>query len=114
MVTWLKRLKLFYGRKGVKDDGFTITVTSDSSISLHYLGLVHRRAVSIDRYFAEMAEAGVSIAENTSHIKALKDTIQVATTILSVAGNINNHSATIKDTLATRAGKATTDGQGGA
>ena len=62
-----------------------------------------RAAQSIERYFAEMATAGVGIAENTSHVKALEDTIAVATTILSVAGNINDHSETIKRTLAGRA-----------
>lgn len=82
-------------------------------VTVFLLYRVHRLAVSIERYFAEMAEAGVSIAGNTSHIKALEDTIQVATTILSVAGNINNHSATIRDTLAARSGQATTNGQGG-
>ena len=68
--------------------------------------LLHRTltaARSIERYFGEMLEAGVGIAENTSHVKALEDTIQVATTILSVAGNINQHSDTIKTTLAGRA-----------
>lgn len=68
--------------------------------------LLHRTwlaARSIERYFAEMAAAGVGIAENTSHIKALEDTIAVATTILGVAGNINDHTNTIMTTLAARA-----------
>jgi hypothetical protein len=68
--------------------------------------LLHRTwlaARSIERYFAEMAAAGVGIAENTSHIKALEDTIAVATAILGVAGNINDHTNTIMTTLATRA-----------
>jgi hypothetical protein len=82
-------------------------------VTVFLLYRLHRLAVSIERYFAEMAEAGVSIADNTSHIKALEDTIQVATTILSIAGNINNHSTTIKETLAARTAPATTNGQGG-
>lgn len=68
--------------------------------------LLHRTytaARSIERYFAEMAAAGVGVAENTSHVKALEQTIAVATRILSVAGNINAHSDTIKVTLANRA-----------
>lgn len=68
--------------------------------------LLHRTwlaARSIERYFAEMTTAGVGIAENTSHIKALEDTISVATAILGVAGTINNHTNTIKTTLAARA-----------
>ena len=69
-----------------------------------------RMARFIEEYFAEAATAGVGIAENTSHINALEQTIQVATTILTVAGNINSHSDTIKNTLAARAGA---NGQGG-
>jgi len=68
--------------------------------------LLHRTltaARGIERYFAEMATAGTGIADSTGHIKALEDTIKVATTILSVAGNINNHAETIKTTLAARA-----------
>ena len=79
-------------------------------VTVFLLYRTHRLARAIERYFAEMAEAGVGIAENTAHIKALEDTIQVATTLLSVAGNINDHSETIKTTLATRAGKAPTNG----
>lgn len=69
-----------------------------------------RMARSIERYFAETAATGVGIAGNTGHVKALEQTIQVATTILGVAGNINGHSDTIKTTLAVRAGA---NGQGG-
>lgn len=68
--------------------------------------LLHRTltaAQSIERYFAEMREAGVGIAENTSHVSALDDTIAVATEILSTAGEIESHAATIKKTLAGRA-----------
>lgn len=71
---------------------------------------VLRMARSIERYFAEAAATGVGIAENTGHVQALEQTIQVATTILGVAGNINSHSETIKTTLAARAGA---NGQGG-
>ena len=78
--------------------------------------LLHRTylaARSIERYFADMATAGVGIAENTGHIKALEDTIAVATTILSVAGNINEHSNTIKTSLASRASRASGNGHQG-
>lgn len=78
--------------------------------------LLHRTwqaARSIERYFAEMTTAGVGIAGNTSHIKALEDTIAVATTILGVAGNINDHSQTIKVTLAGRVQRASGNGQQG-
>ncbi len=63
-----------------------------------------RAARSIELYFAEMAQAGMGIAGNTAHIKALESTISVATQILGVAGNINSHAETIETTMATRAG----------
>ncbi len=70
------------------------------------IALLHRTwkaARSIERYFAEMLTAGGGIAGNTDHIKALNDTISVATGILSTAGDINQHAETIKTTLGTRA-----------
>lgn len=75
-------------------------------LAVYLLHRTYKAARNIERYFAEMAAAGVGIAENTGHIKALEDTIKVATTILSVAGNIHDHTATIKSTLATRANGA--------
>ena len=61
-------------------------------------------ARSIERYMAEMRDAGVGIAKNTSHIPALDDTITVATQILGTAGSIKTHAATIETTLVARAG----------
>ena len=75
--------------------------------------LLHRTwlaARNIERYFAEMAEAGVGIANSTAHVKALESTIAVATKILGVAGGINSHAATIETTLAGRVSK---NGNGG-
>lgn len=59
----------------------------------------------IERYFAEMNEAGVGIANNTEHIKALDSTIEVATGILNVAGDINEHACTLGGALKQRAEK---------
>ena len=50
-----------------------------------------------------MNEAGGGIAGNTAHITALNDTIGVATTMLGVAGQIDENAATIKGALAGRA-----------
>lgn len=72
------------------------------------VGLLHRTwkaARSIERYFKEMAEAGVGIAGNTDHVSALNDTISVASGMLDVAGNLDEHAKTIKETLADRASK---------
>lgn len=68
--------------------------------------LLHRTlaaARSIERYLAEMRDAGAGIAANTHHIAALDDTITVATQILAVAGGIDEHAATIETTLTARA-----------
>ena len=60
---------------------------------------------SIERYFKEMLEAGLGVAGNTEHVKALDDTITVASGMLEVAGDINQHAETIKVTLAGKAAK---------
>lgn len=70
--------------------------------------LLHRTltiAKSIERYLKEMKEAGLGIAGNTEHIKALNSTIEVAVDILGSAGEINKNAETIKVTLADRAAK---------
>ena len=70
---------------------------------LHKTWLASR---SIEIYFKEMLTAGLGIAGNTDHITALGDTISVASGMLEVAGEINEHAETIKVTLAGKAGKA--------
>lgn len=72
---------------------------------IYLLHTTWQAARSIQRYFAEMLEAGLGIAGNTEHIKALKDTISVASGMVEVAGDINGHAETIKDTLAGKAAK---------
>ena len=72
------------------------------------ISLLHRTwraSRAIERYFKEMKEAGLGVASNTDHITALDDTISVASGMLKVAGNINQHAETIKDTLASRSAK---------
>lgn len=72
-------------------------------LTVYLLNRTLNAARSIELYFAEMRDAGVGIAKNTGHIPALDDTISVATQILTTAGAINAHAATIETTLATRA-----------
>lgn len=70
------------------------------------IGLLHRTmkaSISIRRYFAEMLEAGVAIADNTSSIPALKDTISVGGNMLGTAEKLDEHTQTIAEVLATRA-----------
>ncbi len=64
---------------------------------------VYKNAKNIDRYFGDMLEAGVGIAGNTENIKALDDTILVASRIVDVAGNINEHAETLGGALSNRA-----------
>jgi hypothetical protein len=71
--------------------------------------LLHRTwkaARSIEIYFAEMLEAGLGIAGNTEHIKALEDTIEVAGGMLKTAGDIDEHAGVIESTLDQRASKS--------
>lgn len=70
---------------------------------IHLLHKTWLASKSIERYFKEMKEAGIGVAGNTEHVKALDDTIGVASGILGVAGSINEHSDTLKTTLAARA-----------
>lgn len=71
-------------------------------LAVYLLQRTLNAARNIEQYFAEMRDAGVGIAQNTSHITALDDTIGVATQILETAGAINEHTETIKTTLAGR------------
>ena len=71
-------------------------------LALYLLQRTLNAARGIEQYFAEMRDAGVGIAQNTSHISALDGTISVATQILETAGSINEHAGTIKTTLAGR------------
>jgi len=69
--------------------------------------LLHRALMAarqIERYAAKALTAGVGIAGNTENIQALEGTISTATGILETAKNIEEHSGTIEEVLATRAG----------
>src|SRR5437879_267584 len=53
-------------------------------------------ARNTERYFAEMRDAGVGIANNTHHIKDLDDTIAVAAQLLGTAESIKTHTESIR------------------
>ena len=72
---------------------------------VYLLHTTWKASKSIERYFKEMLEAGLGVAGNTEHVKALDDTIAVASGMLEVAGDINQHAETIKVTLAGKAAK---------
>jgi hypothetical protein len=72
------------------------------------VSLLHRTWIasrSIEQYFKEMLDAGLGIAKNTNHITSLDDTIEVASGILDVAGEINTNAETIKGAVSDRAAK---------
>ncbi len=78
--------------------------------------LLHRTFTAaryIERYLAGMAQAGQGIAENTRHVQALEETIQVAAQMLEVAGNLEAHTHTIAVVLGQRANGANGAGKGG-
>jgi len=60
-------------------------------------------ALQIRRYLAEMLAAGVGIAENTTSVPALKQTLGMAEEMVRVSGNLERHSGTIAEVLAQRA-----------
>ena len=72
-------------------------------VTLYLLQRTLTAARGIERYFDEMHDAGIGIAGNTEHIRALDDTIAVATAILAAAGSIKAHTATIGAALSARA-----------
>jgi len=72
---------------------------------IYLLHKTWKAARSIEIYFNEMLKAGVGIANNTGHIKALDDTITVAGDMLNTAGKINEHTETIEKTFHQRAAK---------
>lgn len=72
---------------------------------IYLLHTTWKAAKSIERYFTEMKIAGSGIANNTEHIKALDNTIEVASRMLEVAGDINSHAETIEVTLKGRSNK---------
>ena len=70
------------------------------------IALLHRTlraARAVDRYLAEMLEAGVGIAGNTGSIPALGDTLSVAGAMIATAGSIKSHTATMASVLSQRA-----------
>ncbi len=65
-----------------------------------------RGAHNIERHFAVTLTAAVGIVGNTSHVKALEDTIGVAGGMLETAANLDAHSGAIEGLLVSRLPKA--------
>ena len=75
------------------------------------VGLLHRTlnaAWSIRRYMAEMLASGAGIANNTSSIPALNDTITVAGDMVNTAKKLEDHTSAIAEVLSQRANQGRT------
>jgi hypothetical protein len=84
-----------------------IVVVAIVPLTIYLLQRTLKNALSIKRYFAEMLTAGVGIAENTSSITALNDTISVAVGMVETSAKLDEHTATIATVLSDRAAKGT-------
>ncbi len=74
-------------------------------LAVYLLHRALRAARQIERYAARSLEAGLGIAANTENIAALERTISTATGILQTARAIEEHTGTIEEVLAFRAGR---------
>ena len=92
--------------------GLIITLVVFVPLSVYLLHRLWRTAQSIQLYASEALTAAAGIAGNTSQIGALNQTIQVATEILSAAGDIEQKLNGATGILAGRAGGPATGGRG--
>ena len=76
-------------------------------LAVYLLRRTLQAARQIERYTAQALAAGTGIAGNTENIAALEQTISTATEILETARAIEEHTGTIEEVLAARAGRRT-------
>ncbi len=74
-------------------------------LAVYLLHRTLRAARQIERYAAIALQAGVGVAGNTANIAALEQTISVASDALGTAQAIEQHTGTIEEVLASRAGR---------
>ena len=74
-------------------------------LAVYLLRRTLQAARQIERYTAQALAAGTGIAGNTENIAALEQTISTATEILETARAIEEHTGTIEEVLAARAGR---------
>ncbi len=74
-------------------------------LAVYLLHRTLRAARQIERYAARALAAGEGIVGNTEDIAALEETISTATGILDTARAIEEHTGTIEEVLAARAGR---------
>lgn len=76
-------------------------------LAVYLLRRTLQAARQIERYTAQALASGTGIAGNTENIAALEQTISTATEILETARAIEEHTGTIEEVLAARAGRRT-------
>jgi hypothetical protein len=74
-------------------------------LALYLLHRTFRAARSIERYTREALAAGVGIAENTSAVAVLEETIAAARSLLAAAEALKRRSAEIADAVAGAPGR---------
>ena len=83
--------------------GLVATLLIFVPLSVYLLHRTWHAARSIQRYAAEALQAAAGIERNTRNVRALDDTIAVATDMLGVAGAVDRKLDTVASVLEERA-----------
>ncbi len=82
--------------------GLLLTLIVFVPLAVYSLHRTWRSARSIQRYAAEALQAAAGIERNTRNVRALEDTIAIATDMLGVAGAVERKLDTVASVLEQR------------
>jgi hypothetical protein len=82
--------------------GLIVTLVVLVPLAVYSLHRAWRSARSIQRYAAEALAAAAGIEQNTRHVRALDDTVEVATDMLGAAGAVERKLDTVAEVLEER------------
>jgi hypothetical protein len=82
--------------------GLLLTLIVFVPLAVYSLHRTWRSARSIQRYAAEALQAAAGIERNTRNVRALDDTIAIATDMLGVAGAVDRKLDTVASVLEQR------------
>jgi hypothetical protein len=82
--------------------GLLLTLIVFVPLAVYSLHRTWRSARSIQRYAAEALQAAAGIERNTRNVRALDDTIAIATDMLGVAGAVQRKLDTVASVLEQR------------
>jgi hypothetical protein len=82
--------------------GLLLTLIVFVPLAVYSLHRTWRSAHSIQRYAAEALQAAAGIERNTRNVRALDDTIAIATDMLGVAGAVERKLDTVASALEQR------------